>query len=171
MVVTCSLILVAVIIIERIFEIRLAARNRRIVSAMGAKEYGRKHYPLMVLLHTGWLFGWLSEALLYNRLSEVWYVWLALFLLAEILRYWCILSLGQFWNTRIFVVPGTRLVQRGPYRFMTHPNYLAVSVVLLSVPLIFSAYITAIAATILNAALLLCIRIPAEERALKSISK
>lgn len=169
MVMIYSLILAAIIILERLFEIRLAARNRRIVAARGAREYGSKHYPLFILLHTGWLVGWLYEGFLYGSLSDLWYVWLILFLLAEFLRYWCIFSLGPFWNTRILIVPGERRVSRGPYRFMTHPNYFAVAVVLLTVPLIFGAIYTAIVATVLNVALLLGLRIPEEERALKEL--
>lgn len=82
------------------------------------------------------------------------------------MRYWAIVSLGRYWNTRILIVPGGRRVRTGPYRILRHPNYLAVAVELAAVPLIFRAWRTAIIAGLLNAALLLGLRIPAEEAAL-----
>lgn len=169
MVMTYSLILAVLIMVERFFEINLAARNQKKIVAMGAIEFGRNHYFLFFVLHAGWLLGWLYETLLYGSLSDLWFVWLTVFLMAEVLRYWCIISLGRFWNTRIFIVPGEQKVCRGPYRFIAHPNYLAVALVLVSVPLIFGAYRTAASATIINAILLLGIRIPAEARALQKL--
>lgn len=113
------------------------------------------------------MLGWLVEGLTRNQASPIWWLWLMVFLLAQGLRYWAISSLGKYWNTRILIVPGARRVATGPYRFIPHPNYLAVALELFSLPLIFNAWITAIVATILNAILLLGIRIPAEERALR----
>ncbi|NJN94539.1 MAG: hypothetical protein HC875_10810, partial [Anaerolineales bacterium] len=125
------------------------------------------HYPLFFVLHTGWLIGWIIEARWRGaKLSRFWAGWLALFGAAQGLRYWCIASLGRYWNTRILVIPGAAPVRRGPYRFLAHPNYLAVALELLSVPLVFGAWISALIATALNAALLLGVRIPAEEKAL-----
>lgn len=169
MVTIYSFVLATIIVIERIFELMLAARNREKVLAMGAKEFGHNHYPLFIILHASWLVSWLCEVNLYGTLGNCWYLWAIIFLLAEVLRYWCIFSLGYFWNTRIFIVPGERLVRRGPYRFIPHPNYLAVALVLLSVPLIFGAWMTSVIFTILNAALLLGVRIPVEEQALKHL--
>lgn len=157
------------IVAQRLVELRLAERNRTWALAKGAREFGAEHYPLFFLLHTGWLLGWLAEALVQGpRLSPVWYVWLSLFAAAQGLRYWVIATLGRLWNTRILVIPGVDRVRRGPYRFLSHPNYMAVAVELASVPLIFRAWRTALVATLLNAALLLGLRIPAEERAWRS---
>jgi methyltransferase len=154
--------------LQRLLELRLARRNQADVMAMGAQEFSPGHYPLFFMLHTSWLIGWLVEA---NRrgssLSPRWSVWLCLFLLAQGLRYWAIVSLGPFWNTRIVVLPGTDRIRRGPYRFLAHPNYLAVAAELAAVPLLFRAPITALVVSLLNAALLLGIRIPAEEQALR----
>lgn len=169
MVTIYSFVLATIIVLERIFELILAARNRKKVLAMGAQEFGHNHYPLLIVLHVGWFTSWLYEACSYGTLGNYWHLWMAVFLVAEVLRYWCILSLGKFWNTRIFVVPGERLVRRGPYRLIPHPNYLAVALVLLSVPLIFGAWRTSLIFTILNAMLLLRVRIPVEEQALKKL--
>jgi methyltransferase len=162
------LILASLITAQRLAELRLAQRNRHWALAAGAQEFGAGHYPLFFVLHTGWLMGWVAEAWQRRgRLSRVWRVWLALFVAAQGLRYWCITSLGRYWNTRILVIPGSKLVQRGPYRWLKHPNYVAVALELLSVPLMFGAWLTALLALGLNVALLLGIRIPAEEKALR----
>lgn len=169
MVTIYSLILAGIIGCERLFEIGIADRNKKAALALGAKEFGSKHYYLFFLLHAGWLAGWLYEAQVSGAISRFWYIWLGLFILAEILRYWCIFSLGPCWNTRILIVPGQVRISRGPYRIMNHPNYLAISLILLSVPLIFEAYKTAIVVTFANAILLLGIRIPIESRALNNL--
>lgn len=156
------------IALQRLVELRLAQRNRDWARAAGAREFGARHYPLFFALHSSWLVGWVLEAERRGgRLSRAWQVWLSLFVLAQGLRYWCITSLGRFWNTRILVIPGASPVRRGPYRWLKHPNYLAVTIELAGVPLIFGAWITAVAASMLNVALLLRIRIPAEEAALQ----
>ncbi|AWR86309.1 isoprenylcysteine carboxyl methyltransferase family protein [Meiothermus taiwanensis] len=154
------------VVLQRLLELGLAQANLRWALAQGAKEYGREHYPLFFLLHIGWMLGWLLEGLARNQPSPIWGFWLLVFLLAQGLRYWAIGSLGRYWNTRILVVPGGQRITRGPYRYLRHPNYLAVALELWSLPLIFNAWITALTATILNALLLLCVRIPAEEKAL-----
>jgi methyltransferase len=114
------------------------------------------------------MLGWLLEGLARQQLSPIWWLWLAVFVLAQGLRYWAIQSLGRYWNTRIIIVPGAKKIASGPYRYLRHPNYLAVALELLSLPLIFNAWITALAATLLNAWLLLTVRIPAEEKALST---
>lgn len=169
MVTVYSLILAGIIGCERLFEIGLAERNKKAALALGAREFGSGHYYLFFLLHTAWLIGWLYEAQVSGIISRFWYIWFGLFILAEMLRYWCIFSLGPCWNTRILIVPGQVRINRGPYRIMNHPNYLAISVILLSVPLVFEAYITAIIAMLANAVLLLRIRIPIETQALQNL--
>ncbi len=161
-------IIAGLILIQRLLELRLAHRNRAWALRAGAKEFGANHYPLFIVLHTGWLIGWLIEA--WERgphLSRWWVPWLILFGLAQLLRYWAIASLGRSWNTRILVIPGQPLIRRGPYRYLSHPNYLAVVVELVSVPMIFGAWLTALLVSLLNAALLFGVRIPAENAALR----
>lgn len=161
------LIVMAIVIIsQRLGELCLARRNRLRMLQAGAREYGRSHYPLFFILHALWLAGWLTEGSLYGKISPYWYFWLLCFALAQGLRYWSIASLGICWNTRILVLPGDQRICSGPYRLLRHPNYIAVAVELVCVPLLFTAWITAILVTLLNALLLVGIRIPAEEKAL-----
>jgi methyltransferase len=138
--------------------------------ARGAVERGRAHYPLIVGLHILWLLSTLVEGIL--RAPEppaYWPVPLALFLLVQPLRYWAIFSLGESWNTKILVVPGRRPVDRGPYRYFSHPNYVVVVAEILAFPLIFGAWVTALVFTALNAAVLR-VRIREEERALAELA-
>ena len=159
--------MVTVISSQRLFELYVAKNNRTWALTAGAQEFGAWHYPLFVLLHSGWLAGWIIEFSLGDgTVSEFWYLWLSLFLLAQGLRYWCMISLGLLWNTRILVIPDGEIICKGPYRFLRHPNYLAVAIELMSVPLIFNAVITATLATFFNAVLILGIRIPQENIAL-----
>jgi methyltransferase len=161
---------VGLVAIQRLLELRLSRRHERLLRARGAVERGREHYPLMVGLHVLWLLSTLVEGLLRGPdIPVYWPVPLALFLLAQLLRYWAILSLGDYWNTRVLVVPGTRLVARGPYRYLRHPNYAVVIVEIATFPLIFGDWITALVFSILNAALLF-VRIRTENRALAELA-
>lgn len=170
--VTVLITAVALVSVQRLLELMLAKRNRRWMLDRGAREMGGGHYPVFFLLHAGWLAGWLGEALWRGpAIAGQWPLWLALFLAGQGLRYWCISSLGRYWNTRILVIPGAAAVCRGPYRYLRHPNYLAVAVELACGPLIFGAWVTAAVASVLNAWLLLAVRIPAEEEALRQLTK
>ena len=125
---------------------------------------------MMVGLHSLWLVSTLVEGLLRGPEIPAWWpVPLAAFLLAQPLRYWAIVSLGENWNTRILVVPGGKLVGTGLYRYFPHPNYVVVAVEILTFPLIFGAWVTAIVFSLLNAALLF-VRIRTENRALKELA-
>ena len=162
--------LVAFIIIQRLLELGHAKRNLAWAMANGGKEFSPEHYPFMVALHSSWIVAMLLEAWLGGAaLSNLWWLWLGLFLIAQILRYMVILSLGKLWNTRIIIVPNAKLVRTGLYSFIKHPNYLIVALELFVTPLIFGAWLTAIVFSVLNAILLLGFRIPAEERALKTL--
>lgn len=162
---------VAFVGLQRLLELRLSRRNERRARARGAVEYGAGHYPWMVVLHVLWLLSTLIEGLLRGPAFPVyWPVPLALFLLVQPLRYWAIFSLGERWNTRVLVVPGDRLVGRGPYRYLSHPNYVVVFVEILTFPLIFGAWITALVFSMLNAALLY-VRIREENLALGELAK
>lgn len=160
------LLIVIVVIAQRVIELYVAKRNYAWLVAAGAQEFGQKHYPLFFLLHMGWLISFIYEGIFYGMVSEFWYWWLLLFICAQGLRYWCITTLRRHWNTRILVIPGTLVIRSGPYRFLRHPNYIAVAIELFSIPMIFGAVSTAAVFSLLNAWLILGIRIPAEERAL-----
>jgi methyltransferase len=159
------------VVVQRLLELRVAARNRQWALARGATEYAPEHYPLIVVLHIAWIAGFALEGFARGaNLSVLWEIWLSIFVIAQIGRYWAIASLGFYWNTRILIVPGAELVRRGPYKFFSHPNYLVVALELFSGPMVFGASITAIIFSLLNAVLLLGVRIPAEERALQAYS-
>jgi methyltransferase len=94
---------------------------------------------------------------------------LLLVVLATGLRYWVITTLDGRWTTRIVVLPGSSPVTGGPYKFLRHPNYLAVITEILALPLVHTAWVTAIVFSALNA-LILRVRIRAEEEALSRMS-
>ena len=158
---------------ERIVELVLSKRHAAVAFARGGVEYGRGHFPWLVALHTGLLVACLAEVFLGDRPFLPYLGWpmFALVLASQALRYWCVATLGQQWNTRVIVVPGAGAVRRGPYRWMHHPNYLAVVVEGIALPLVYTAWITAVVFTVLNAVLLLRIRIPTEDRALAMLER
>lgn len=159
-------LLIPLVILQRLGELVLAKRNERWLRAQGAVEVGADHYPAIVALHTLWLAGMIVEIIFLAReLSPFSLPLLLIFLAAQGLRYWTIRTLGRRWTTRIMVLPGAPLVTSGPFRYIRHPNYLAVIIEILIFPMIFGAYVTAITASIVNA-LLLRIRIRAEEKGL-----
>ena len=161
---------VGLVAIQRLLELSYSWRNERRLRARGAVERGSGHYPVMVAVHTLWLVSTLVEGLLRGPEIPVWWpLPLATFLLVQPLRYWAIFSLGMNWNTRILVVPGGKLVRSGPYRYFPHPNYVVVAVEVLTLPLIFGAWITAVVFSLLNAALLY-VRIKTENRALRELA-
>ncbi|HEV8043938.1 MAG TPA: isoprenylcysteine carboxyl methyltransferase family protein [Rubrobacter sp.] len=161
---------VTVVAVQRLLELRYSRRNERRLRAKGAVERGRDHYPVMVAIHTLWLVSTLVEGLLRGpEIPSWWPLPLAAFLLVQPLRYWTILSLGENWNVRILVVPGRELVKSGPYRYFPHPNYVVVAVEVLTFPLIFGAWVTALVFSALNAAFLY-LRIREEEQALKELA-
>ena len=163
-------IAVALVTVQRLLELVLARRNERRARARGAVERGQRHYLLIVALHTLWLVSTLVEGLLRGPdIPAFWPVPLALFLLVQPLRYWAILSLGERWNTKILVLPGEKPARCGPYRYLDHPNYVVVVAEILTFPLIFGAWITALVFTVLNA-VILSVRIREENRALSEFS-
>lgn len=162
---------VVLVAFQRLFELRLSRRNERRLRARGAVERGREHYPVMVALHSMWLVSTLAEGVLRGASPPSWWVApLVLFLLAQALRYWAISSLGDRWNTKILVVPEERLVRRGPYKYLAHPNYVVVVVEILCFPLVFGAWTTALLFSVANAALLF-VRVREEDRAISELAK
>lgn len=161
------LVLVIAVGLERVAELVVAKRNGRWAKQRGAVETGAAHYPMMVALHTGLLAGAVAEVWLGHRpfIPALGWSMLGVVVIGQALRWWCIATLGHQWNTRILVVPGLPRVVRGPYRLIPHPNYVAVVLEGAALPLVHTAWVTALAFTALNA-LLLRTRISAENRAL-----
>jgi methyltransferase len=167
---TAFVVVVALVALERLAELVVSQRNAAWSFARGGVETGRGHYGVMVALHSGFLVSMLVEA--FVRRPEVppalaWSM-LGLVLASQALRWWCIVTLGPRWNTRVIVVPGLPPVRSGPYRLLAHPNYLAVVVEGLALPLVHGCWITAAAFTVLNAALL-TVRLRVENAALASL--
>jgi methyltransferase len=163
-------VVVLLVGLERLAELVVSRRNAAWSLRNGGYETGREHYPVMVLLHTGLLVGMLVEA--WVRRPDVPLSlaasMFALVLASQALRWWCIATLGRRWNTRVIVVPGLPLVRSGPYRFLQHPNYVAVVVEGVALPLVHAAWITAAVFTVANAALL-TVRLRVENAALASV--
>jgi methyltransferase len=155
--------------VERLVELVVSRRNAAWSLARGGVETGRGHFPVMVVLHTGLLVGALVEVWAADRpfLPALGWPALALALASQGLRWWCITTLGPRWNTRVIVVPGLPLVSSGPYRWTSHPNYVAVVVEGVALPLVHTAWVTALAFTLANAALL-TVRLRVENRALQA---
>lgn len=161
-------LIVGILVAQRLSELVLSKRNEKAVRAEGAVEFGANHYWMFFVLHTAWLFGILIEGN-GNDMSRCFALLLILAILTQALRYWAIFSLGKYWNTKILVVPGKGLVSRGPYRFIAHPNYVAVCIELLVIPLMVQALTTAIVVSVLNLIVLFVVRIPEENKALRSV--
>ncbi|GAA3584162.1 isoprenylcysteine carboxyl methyltransferase family protein [Nonomuraea rosea] len=155
--------------LERLAELVVARRNLAWARSRGGIEYGRRHYPWIVLAHVALLVAAPSEVWLLGRpfLPALGWPMLAVVVLAQGLRWWCIATLGHRWNTRVVVVPGMPLVDGGPYRWLRHPNYVAVVAEGVALPLVHTAWLTALAFTLVNAALL-TVRIRVENAALAS---
>ena len=157
---------------ERLVELVISRRNAGRAFARGGREYGQRHFPWMVVLHTGLLAACIAEVWLLGRpfIPLLGWPMLAIAILCQVGRYWIIRSLGEQWNTRVIVVPGaTRVTSRGLYRWFRHPNYWIVVIEGIALPIVHTAWITAIAFTVLNAVLLLGFRLPVENRALREL--
>lgn len=164
-------LLVLAVGVERLAELVVSTRNAAWSLARGGVEHGRGHFPVMAVLHGGLLVACVLEVWWADRpfVPALGWAMLALVLASQALRWWCIAVLGRQWNTRVIVVPGLERVARGPYRWLLHPNYVAVVVEGAALPLVHSAWVTAVVFTVLNAALLR-VRIRVEETALAELT-
>lgn len=161
-------LLIAAVALERVAELVVSQRNLRWSKDRGGVEFGAAHYPVMVVLHTALLAACLVEAAHREFIPVLGWSMFALVVAAQGLRWWCITTLGHQWNTRVVVVPGAGRVTGGPYRFLSHPNYVAVVVEGIALPLVHTAWVTALVFTLLNAALLWA-RISVEDKALRTL--
>jgi methyltransferase len=159
--VTLAIVILALVTLQRLFELWLSNRNTTRLLARGAHEVGANHYPLIAAVHVAWLavLWWLAPG---RRIDGF---WLAIFVLLQVGRIWVIATLGPRWTTRIIVLPDVPLVARGPYRFVNHPNYVVVVGEIATLPLVFGLWQVALIFTLLNAAILV-IRVREENRAL-----
>jgi methyltransferase len=156
-----SLAVLALVTLQRLAELALAHRNTRRLLAQGGVEIAPGHYPAVVALHAAWLSGlWLLALPSVPNLAL-----LGVFGAMQIGRGWVLAALGSRWTTRIIIVPGAPLVRSGPYRLLSHPNYLIVAGEILVLPLAFGLPLFAVVFSALNA-LVLWVRIRAEDAAL-----
>jgi methyltransferase len=156
------------VVVQRLAELAISKRNGNWMASQGGYEVGQEHYKLLLFIHMLFFLGIWAETLFLRATPPTW-AWapFLLFVCTQGLRYWCIRSLGMYWNTRIWVVPGHRPKVAGPYKYIRHPNYVVVAVELLVFPIIFGAYLTAAIVTFINTLTMVLIRIPMEEYALK----
>jgi methyltransferase len=156
------------IALERLVELVFAKRNAAWSIAHGGREFGRDHYPAMVSMHALLLVSCIVEVwVLLHRPFIGWLGWpmVAVVVLSTVVRWWCVAVLGRQWNPRLIVIPGAPLVRRGPYRWLHHPNYTAVAVEVAALPMVHSAWLTAMMFSMANA-LVLNVRIRTENAAL-----
>jgi len=148
---TLASIILLSVALQRGVELVYSARNTARIRQRGGIEFGRGHYPFMVLLHAGWL---ISIAVGVTRDPIVRLFPLTIFAALQILRVWVIATLGPFWTTRVLSVPGEPLVRRGPYRYFRHPNYLIVIGEIAALPLVFGQVVNAVMFSVLNLAMI-----------------
>ena len=158
-------LIVGFLVFQRLVELVIAQRNHRALAARGAIEFGRRHYPVLVALHAGWLLALVATI---DPKTSVSLPLLAVFVLLECGRVWVIVTLGSRWTTRIMVLPGAKRIRTGPYRYVNHPNYLIVCGEIALVPLMFGAWALAVIASVLNL-LALRTRIRVENKALAEV--
>jgi methyltransferase len=158
-----AIALLGFVTLQRLAELVIAQRNTRRLIAEGAVEVGASHYPLIVAVHVGWLAALWWQAL--SGAAALWWPALVAYLALQPLRLWVMASLGRFWTTRIVIPAGAPLVQRGPYRWLKHPNYCVVTCEIALLPLALGSAPLAIGFSLANLAVLAW-RIRIEESAL-----
>jgi methyltransferase len=150
------------LITQRLSELYIASRNEKWLRSQGAVEYGAAHYPFIVALHTLFVISLIVEYILRGG-AEPDIIFLILFILLLLFKFWALSSLGKYWNTKIFRVPGAGPVKKGPYKLFKHPNYFIVVFEIAIIPLVFHLYYTAVIFTLLNA-IMLSVRIKVENK-------
>ena len=155
-------IFISIFIVQRLSELFIAKRNEKWLRQKGAVEYGQNHYPFIILLHILFILSLIIEYIEKADL-HIDFIFLSIFIVLISLKIWVISSLGKFWNTKIFRVPGILPIRKGLYKLLRHPNYVIVLLEFIVVPLVFHLYYTAIIFSFLNA-LMLWLRIKEEER-------
>ena len=165
--VTYYLVFLSLVALERLFELGVSRRHQAWAIERGGKAIEADRFGVLKFLHAGLLVSSAVEVILLGRpfIPLLGYPMLGLVLVAMALRYWAVVTLGPYWNVRVVVVPGATPVTGGPYRYLRHPNYAAVILEGLAIPLVHTAWITALWFSVLNG-LALRDRIRCEEQAL-----
>jgi methyltransferase len=143
----------------------MSQKNEKWLLKNGAVEYGKEHYLFIVMLHTLFIVALIFEYLIKQPLSYN-LLFIILYFLLISFKVWIILSLGKFWNTKIYHISNMPLIKKGPYKYLKHPNYLIVAAEIVVIPLAFNLYYTAITFTLLNMFMLI-VRIKEENKVLQ----
>src|SRR5271170_2591915 len=147
------ILFISFFILQRLSELYIARQNEKWLLQQGAVQYGQSHYPFIIALHTLFIVSIITEYILRQQPPISW-IFLVLFLLVLSFKFWALSSLGKYWNTKIYRIPGVYPVKKGPYKFLKHPNYTEVVCEIAIIPLVFHLYYTAILFTVLNAVML-----------------
>jgi len=156
------IVFIAFLIVQRLSELYISRRNEQWLLENGAIQYGQSHYLYMVVMHTLFLLSNIAEYYWRGGPPINW-IALACFLIVLSFKFWALSSLGKYWNTKIYRIPGVSPVKKGPYKFLKHPNYMEVVCEIAIIPLVFHLYYTAIVFTLLNA-IMLTVRIKVENK-------
>lgn len=156
------IVFIIFLIVQRLTELYISKRNEKWLLSQGAIEYGREHYPYIVALHTLFIVSLIVEYYLSGG-QPMSYIFLLLFILLLSFKYWVLSSLGLYWNTKIYRIPGAIAVRKGPYKIFKHPNYVDVVLEIAIIPLVFHLYYTAVIFSLLNA-IMLSVRIKVENK-------
>ena len=156
------IIFISFFVLQRLSELYIARKNEKWLLEQGAVQYGQSHYPFIIALHTLFIVSLIAEYILRGGTPISW-IFLAIFIAVLLFKFWALSSLGKYWNTKIYRIPGVYPVKKGPYKFLKHPNYMEVVSEIAIIPLVFHLYYTAIIFTILNA-IMLTVRIRVENR-------
>jgi methyltransferase len=153
-------IFIAFFILQRLSELIIARRNEKWLLSQGAIQYGQSHYAFMIALHTLFIISIIAEYV-FRVAPQIDWLFLVLFILVLSFKFWALSSLGKYWNTKIYRIPGVYPVKKGPYKVLKHPNYMEVVCEIAIIPLVFHLYYTAIIFSVLNS-IMLVVRIRAE---------
>jgi methyltransferase len=156
------IIFIAFLVFQRFTELYISRRNEKWLLSQGAIEYGREHYPYIVALHTLFIASLIAEYYLSGG-PPMSCIFLLLFVLLLTFKYWVLSSLGLYWNTKIYRIPGKVAIRKGPYKLFKHPNYVDVVLEIAIIPLVFQLYYTAVIFSVLNA-IVLSVRIKVENK-------
>jgi methyltransferase len=156
------ILFISFLIMQRLSELYISSRNEKWLLQNGAIQYGQSHYPFMVAMHTLFILSVIAEYSWRGGPPVSWYA-LAAFLVVLSFKFWALSSLGKYWNTKIYRIPGVYPVKKGPYKIFKHPNYMEVVCEIAIIPLVFHLYYTAIVFTVLNA-IMLTVRIKVENQ-------
>jgi methyltransferase len=144
------LALLALVGLERLVELRISSRNQLKLEKLGVRKVAEPHFRWLVFLHGGILAFAAAEVVLLHRplIPSLAIAMVVVFVLSNALRWWVIRTLAGHWNVEIMASSRIGVVTSGPYRWVRHPNYVGVVMEVFALPMIHTAWITALAGTL-----------------------